>query len=87
VFDAAGELRHWSEGAKPSLLLVGGKRPRDDPAGLYEIGEGATINLTNVHPIGVWTLPDDPSHLFVQVDENTTLQVVEQTELPEEEES
>jgi hypothetical protein len=73
VFDAEGELRHWSEG-KAAVLASS----REEIAGLYDVGEGASFNLTDVRPLGVTTEPGESDHLIVRLDERTTLDVVEQ---------
>ena len=77
VLEAAGELRHWTQGRLATRAL---SVPRDDIAGLYEIG-GASLDLSNVRPLKVSTWPDAPDHLIVQLDEHTTLEIVEQDEL------
>jgi hypothetical protein len=44
---------------------------REDIAGLY-IGGVASIDLSNVHPLEVATWSDDPSHLTIRLDEDTS---------------
>ena len=73
VFEAQGELRHWS-------TETGTEQPasRDDMLGYYEVGGGAKLDLTNVRPLEVTTGRED---LIVRLDENTTLEVVEQGDI------
>jgi len=74
VLSVEGELRHWSEGRSPDRV-----HGRDDVAGLYDIGDGGcSIDLSDLEPLGVWTVPDDVTHLVVRIDESTTLDIVEQ---------
>jgi hypothetical protein len=70
VFEVAGELRHWTEGRGAV-----GAANRDDVAGLYEVGDDASLDLSDVRPLEVSMPLDD--HLTVRLDENTTLNVVE----------
>jgi hypothetical protein len=72
VFEAEGELRHWTEG-QPHVL---GAPTLDELQGRYRIGDAAAVDLSDVRPLEVTTGPDD--HLHVRLDENTTLEVVEQ---------
>jgi hypothetical protein len=73
VLAASGELKHWSE--EKGYAEVAIERP--DVAGLYDVG-GVELDLTNVWPDAVRLKPDDPSHLIVQLDERTALEIVEQ---------
>jgi hypothetical protein len=59
-------------------------RCQPESAGLYDIGDGASINLGDVHPLEVVTWPEDPDQdrLTIRIDENTTLEIVEQEDLP-----
>jgi hypothetical protein len=75
VLEADGELRHWSE-EKEASRAAG----REDIAGLYEIGGCADLNLSYLRPVEVTTMPSDPSHLIVRLDEWTTLEIVERDE-------
>jgi len=72
VIDAQGLLRHWSHG-EDADDAVG----REDIAGLYEVG-ATSIDLSDVRPVDVATWPDNPEHLMVRLDENTTLHVSQQ---------
>jgi hypothetical protein len=71
VFEVAGELRHWTEGQ-----AAGRAANRDSVAGLYEVGDDASLDLSDVRPLEVSMPLHD--HLTVRLDENTTLNVVEQ---------
>ena len=74
VFDAEGELRHWSEG-KAAILAPS----REEIAGLYDVGDGASFDLSGVRPLEVTTWPDE-DHLIVRLDERTTLNVEQHEE-------
>jgi hypothetical protein len=76
VFDAEGELHHWSEG-KAAIRSAS----REDIAGLYEV-DGASINLTGVRPFDVTAWLDE-DQLIVRLDARTTLNVIEQEDVPE----
>jgi hypothetical protein len=71
VLEAAGELRHWTEGRAAVRAAS-----RDDVAGMYDVGGDATLDLTHVRPLHIATWPDEDDHLVVRIDESTTLQVV-----------
>jgi hypothetical protein len=70
ILEAAGELRHWSEGRGADRASG-----REDVAGLYYVG-GASLDLSDVRPLEVALWGDD--HLAIRLDERTTLHVVEQ---------
>jgi hypothetical protein len=72
VFEAEGELHHWSE-ARASALRHPGSR--DELRGRYRVGDSASLDLSDARPIEVTVGPDD--HLRVRLDEQTTLEVVE----------
>ena len=72
ILEATGVLEHWSEG-RAGARAVG----REDIAGLYDVG-GASFDLSDVQPLGVETPLAD--HLVIRLDQNTTLQVLEQAE-------
>jgi hypothetical protein len=74
VFTAEGELRHWSEGRAAVRAAS-----RDDVAGLYDVGDGASFDLTDVRPLEVTASADT---LTVRLDEHTTLHVDEQEDAP-----
>lgn len=75
VFDAGGELRHWTDGTAALEAPS-----RDHIQGIYDVGEGASFDLSNVQPLEVTTEPDES--LVIRLDEKTTLDVVEHKELP-----
>jgi hypothetical protein len=77
VLEVSGKLRHWSEGKWSRAVS------RDDVVGLYAVGENCALDLSDVQPLEIGTWPDDPSHLVVRLDVNTTLDVVEQEDLPD----
>jgi hypothetical protein len=88
VLYAHGELHHWTETNRPPPEHMGdvpiGDIARADNVGLYSVGAGAAVlDLTMVRPLEVSAWPSDPDHLTVRLDENTTLDLVEQEELPE----
>jgi hypothetical protein len=79
VIETQGELRHWTESGQGQLTEEresGHGIGRDEVAGLYDIGGGVSLDLSDVRPLEVSTPLDD--HLTIRHDENTTLQVVEQ---------
>jgi hypothetical protein len=58
VLEAAGELRHWSE-----RRIASRAAGRDDIRGMYDVGDGAYIDLSEVRPLEVELWPTDPNHL------------------------
>jgi hypothetical protein len=68
-----GELRHWChDNGVPRGLGC------DEMRGLYLVGGRAALDLSNVRVLEVSTHPHVPKHLIVRLDENATLNVIEQ---------
>jgi hypothetical protein len=74
VLSAEGELRHWSEGTTAVRATS-----REEIAGLYDVGEGSSFDLSNLRPIEV-SASDDK--LSIRLDERTTLLIEEQEDVP-----
>jgi hypothetical protein len=73
VVSTQGELRHWChDNGVPRGLGC------DEMRGLYLVGGRAALDLSNVRVLEVSTHPHVPKHLIVRLDENSTLNVIEQ---------
>jgi hypothetical protein len=79
ILEAEGELRHWTQGqAGAPVASPDAAADLENVAGSYDIGDAASVDLTDVRPLAVGMPLHD--HLTIRLDENTTLNVVEQAE-------
>lgn len=77
VVSTQGELRHWCQ--RDGVPRTTGC---DEMRGLYLVGGRAALDLSEVRVLEVSTDPDVPRHLIVRLDENATLNVIEQEGSP-----
>jgi len=81
---AAGELRHWRADSRTAAAWTG--HPREDIIGLYEVGDSISLNLSDVGRKAVSTRRDFPA-LSVELAEDVTFEIVEQTDFLSDEEA